>query len=190
MDAEILEGFIRQAEEYLPSIRGGIFICARADNVYGELDTSLRQIDAIKNAASIIDLTEIAEICREFQETLKTARGSKEPLGDEQSRRLLDKLAELEAAVTGLYFNADGFSENLFGFVEDSFEKFQIGSNGKHSGAAFDERENFEIDDETLGVFALEAETFCETSKRIWKNSENFRTTAKRCWKFAAARTH
>lgn len=164
MDAEILQGFIRQAEEYLPSIRGGILVCARAGNIYGEMHASLRQIDAIKNAASIIDLTEIVKICEEFEETLKTARLSKEPLGDEQARRLLDKLAELEAAVTGLYFD-DGFSENLSGFVEDSFEKFKTSGNEKYSDEAGDAGENFEIDDEMLEVFALEADELLRNIK-------------------------
>ncbi|HXG85845.1 MAG TPA: Hpt domain-containing protein, partial [Pyrinomonadaceae bacterium] len=175
MDAEILQGFIRQAEEYLPAIRGGILVCTRANSIYGELDASLRQIEAIKNAASIIDLTEIVKICREFEQTLKTVRVSKEPLGDEQARRLLDKLAELEAAVTELYFNDDGFSENLSGFVEDSFEKFQIGI-GKCSGAATGDGESFEIDDETLEVFAREADELLRNIRTNLERLEKFPT--------------
>lgn len=173
MDAEILQGFIRQAEEYLPAIRGGILVCARAGSIYGELDTALRQIDAIKNAASIIDLTEIVKICREFEETLEIAPEPKKLLGDERARNLLDKLAELEAAVTELYFNDEVFSENLSGFVEDSFEKFQIG-NAKYSGAANDAGEKFEIDDETLEVFALEAGDLLLNLRTKVERLENF----------------
>ncbi len=158
MESEILHGFIKQTEEYLPAIRGGILVCAQAGNICGELHAPLRQIAAIKNAASVIRLNEIVEICGKFEEKLKIAHVSKESPADEQIRELLDKLTELEAAITDLYFGAGGFSDNVSGFVEDSFRQFQLNENAPKNFARRGEtKDEFEIDDEMLEVFALEA---------------------------------
>ncbi len=181
METDILPEFIKQAEEYLPSIRGGILVCARqAGNIYGELHAALRQIQSIKNAASILQLNEIVKICGKFEEILKIAAVSKEALADEQTRRLLDKLAELEAAIHKLYFGAGAFSENVSGFVEDSFRQFQPDENGcKISVACLETKDEFEIDDEMLEVFALEADelignirTNLEKLKKLPNDSE------------------
>ena len=97
MDSEILQGFIKQAEDYLPMIRGGILVCAQEGNTFGELNNALRQIVSLKEAAVIIGLDEIAEICAELEEKLNGFVDLKQPMTDKQSHRLLDKLTELEA---------------------------------------------------------------------------------------------
>ncbi|MDQ6788849.1 MAG: Hpt domain-containing protein, partial [Acidobacteriota bacterium] len=158
MSIEILQGFVKQAEENLPTIRGGILICAQAGSIYGELQTSLRQIASIRNAALIIGLGEIAEICGELEENLKASGDSKEPFGDERARALLDKITELEAAVARTYFSEQDFSDSISNFVEESFEQFQSYEIGETDAANIEEpEEEFEIDEEMLEVFALEA---------------------------------
>jgi len=162
MDSEILQGFVKQAEEYLPTIRSGILICGQTGSVYGELQTALRQIASIKNAASIMGFDSILKICAEFEVNLEAGGDSKEPLGDQRSRLLLDKLTELEAAIAGVYFTEEDFSDSISKFVEESFEQFQLNEIGDIDIASLDEieeaEEEFEIDEEMLEIFALEAD--------------------------------
>jgi chemotaxis protein histidine kinase CheA len=174
MKREVLPGFIKQAEEHFSSIRGSILVCARAGNIYGEMFASLRQIDSIKKAAAAARLDEIVKICEDFEKKLKTAADSKEALSDAQARRLLDKLAELEAATTELYFGANGFSENVSGFVEDSFRRFQIDENdSKTSFRSFEKKDEFEINDEMLEVFTLEADQLTENIRANLEKLKN-----------------
>ncbi|MGI8638530.1 MAG: hybrid sensor histidine kinase/response regulator [Pyrinomonadaceae bacterium] len=172
MDSEILQGFIKQAEDYLPTIRGGILVCAQEGNTFGELDNALRQIVSLKEAADIIGLDEIAEICTELEGKLAIFSGLKQPMTDKQSHRLLDKLTELEALLTKIRFSADDFSDNIADFVEESFgqlgfnqpekEVFEEAAEFEIDEDIFSEEEfseeEFEIDEEMLEIFALEAE--------------------------------
>ncbi len=174
MNHEIAQGFIKQAEDSLPTIRGGILAGARTGNAYGELNASLRQIDAIKASALIAGSEKIAEICALFQDELKNFTGAKSaPPDDEQSRRLLDKLTELEILLAEIRFAANDFSDsdNVASFVDESFERFEIKRNTRENArcAATEKeksanQENFEIDEEMLEIFALEAE---ELARRI-----------------------
>lgn len=162
MDAEILQGFIRQAEEYLPLVRGGILVCAQSGSVYGELSASLRQIASIRRAASILELDRIETACAEFESDLKSlgnGTGGAAPLADEDARRLLDKLSALEVLTAKLYFSAGDFPDSVSNFVEESFGRFEPSYDGEtifETTAA--DAEEFEIDEEMLEVFALEAD--------------------------------
>ncbi len=165
MDTELLQGFIKQTDGYLPTIRGGILVCAQDGNLYGELQTALREVESIKSAASIIGFDEIAQVSADFEKKLKKLVGKKEVLADEEVRQLLDKLAELEVLLTKIHFSMDDSSEDVTDFIEESFGNLQI-SPPKETIAetveVFEEseetEEEFEIDDEMLEIFTLEAE--------------------------------
>lgn len=180
MEAEILQGFIKQAEDYLPTIRGGILICAQHGNTFGELDNALRQIVALKEASLIVGFDEIAEILTDIEERLIVFSGLKQPMTDRQSRDLLDKITRFEVLPTKINFSADDFSDNIADFVEESFGQFEfnlpekqnsteaanfeidddIFSEKEVSGGEFSvaEEEEFEIDEEMLEIFSIEAE--------------------------------
>ncbi|MDQ3180274.1 MAG: ATP-binding protein, partial [Acidobacteriota bacterium] len=165
MDTELLEGFIKQAEDYLPTIRGGILVCAQEGNLYGELQTSFREVESIKNAALIVGFDDVAQVCAELEKNLKPTVGKKEALTDEESRRLLDKLTELEVLLTKIHFSLEDSSETVADFVEESFDNLQINplpekivETVETLEETEDAAEEFEIDDEMVEVFTLEAE--------------------------------
>jgi len=163
MDSELIQGFLAQAEDYLPTIRSGILICAQTGNTYGELNTSLRQMRAIKDAALIVELDEAARIAGELEEKLKVFTALKTPLTGEQSRGLLDKLTELEASITQLNFNTDNFSLHITDFLDASFENLglsepSVGAVVEAEEAADEWEDEFEIDEEMLEIFGEEAE--------------------------------
>lgn len=159
MDSEILQEFIRHAESYLPTIRGGILVCSQEGNAYGELHASLRQVQIIKDSAGVFELNDIKQSAEELEIELEPLVAARNQLSDEQSRNLLDKLAVLEATLTKLSFKADFFPDDVTDFVEESFENLQINKPSEETAFDADEwEEEFEIDEEMLEVFALEAE--------------------------------
>ncbi len=163
MNNELLQGFLAQAESCLPAIRSGILVCAQTGNTYGELNTSLRQTTALKDAAEIVKLVEAARIAGELEENLKILASMKTPLTGEQSRALLDKLTELEASITQLSFSSEDFSLHINDFLDASFENLglneptaeQIAEAETMGGEWEDE---FELDEEMLEIFGEEAE--------------------------------
>lgn len=170
MDAEILQGFIKQTEEYLPLVRGGILVCSQSGGVYGELSTASRQISSIRNSASILGLNRIEDVCARFERELKqlSADGAanSSPLGDEDARRLLDRLAELEVLVAEIYFGAEDFPASVANFVEESFGQFEPQQNNFRADESARDEEKFEIDAEMLEVFALEADDLVRNFRR------------------------
>jgi chemosensory pili system protein ChpA (sensor histidine kinase/response regulator) len=170
MESEFLQGFLAQAKNGLPMIYSGILACVQTGNAYGELNTSLRQASAIKDAALIVELEETARIAGELEERLKDYAAVKVPLTGGQSRELLDKLAELEAAITQLNFDSDDFFPQVTDRLEASFESSDlsepplklIAETTEHIAeeeiAAEEWEEEFEIDDEMLAIFSEEAE--------------------------------
>ena len=180
MESEILQGFIKQAEDNLPMIRGAILVCAQHGNTFGELDNALRQIVSLKEASLIIGFEKIAEILTDVEERLIVFAGLKQPMTDRQSHNLLDKITQFEVLLTKINFSADDFSDNIDEFVEESFGQFEFNlsekqnfsektrfeidndvfSKAETSQKTFSaiEEEEFEIDEEMLEIFAIEAE--------------------------------
>lgn len=169
MNAELLQGFLAQAESYLPTIRSGILVSAQTGNIYGELNAALRQITSIKNSASIIELPEIAEIAEQLEEKLAVFGAIKIAPTDEQSRQMLDKLTELEAILIGIRFNTEDFSADVTDFVEESFEN--LGFRESAASAVADEEE-FEIDAEMMEIFGEEAEELVQSISANLKTLE------------------
>ena len=160
MDNTLLQGFIEEVESYLPSIRSGILVSTQSGNGQAELKTSLTHIQTIKNAAAMIELVPVEAIAIELERELKLFSVSKSPISDEQSRYLLDKLAKLEESVAQLLFSIDDFPGNIADFVDDSFDLLQLGQDEESSvdDSAEDGFEEFEIDDEMMEIFGMEAE--------------------------------
>ncbi|MGC2238805.1 MAG: hybrid sensor histidine kinase/response regulator [Pyrinomonadaceae bacterium] len=159
MESEILQEFVRHAESYLPTIRGGILVCAQEGNAHGELYASLRQVQIIKDSASAFELPEIQKAAEALEIEIEPLVAAKTQLSDEQSRGLLDKLSVLEAYLTKFSFSVDFFTDDVADFVDESFDNLQINKPSEEADFDADEwGEEFEIDEEMLEVFALEAE--------------------------------
>lgn len=181
MDAEILQGFVKQTEEYLPQIRGGILICAQASGIYGEISASLRQMTAIRTAASIIGFGKIAQVCTDFERELKAAASGdaaaqNNALTDEDARRLLDRLAELEFLLAQIHFGVKDSPDSVAEFVEESFGQIELTRNNKSVAEQLPQpfAEEFEIDAEMLEIFALEADALTGSFQSNLKTLESF----------------
>jgi chemosensory pili system protein ChpA (sensor histidine kinase/response regulator) len=164
MDAEILQGFVEQAESSLPKIRGGILVCAREGNTYGALDSAIHELGSIKNAALVMGFEEVENSAAVLAEKLKPFAAAKERLADEKSYQFLDELAGLESLVARINFSLDDFSLDIADFVDDYFENIQNRDNvltfveDEEEVVTEEPEDEFEIDEEMLEIFALEAE--------------------------------
>jgi len=179
MDAEILQ-FVEQAEHSLPKIRTGILVCAREGNLYGGLNSAIWEVGSIKDAASVNGFEEIEKSASSLEEKLKLFAGTKENLADEQSRQFLNELARLETLVAKVNFSLNDFSMDVADFVDDYFESIQAGQPAQEISReiAAAPEEEFEIDEEMLEIFALEAEELVgniNANLKILENSRNNR---------------
>jgi chemosensory pili system protein ChpA (sensor histidine kinase/response regulator) len=189
LDPEILQSFIEEAESYLPTIRGGILLnLQNGGKAHGEMQTSLRHIHTIKGAALMVGLEELGKVAAELENEIEIIIEEKRILSDEDSRRLLDRVSQIDAILLKTHLDTEDFSFDFNAFIEESFENLQINNPPKQTdvlstdsfgeiepeensfvdfqkeegsfenfGEDFSEEE-FEIDEEMLEVFALEAE--------------------------------
>lgn len=160
MDSEILLGFIEEAESYLPTVRGGILLCSQENTPTTDLESSIAQIHTIKGASALIGLKDISKSAAELEKELKDFVESGDKLNDTYSNKFLDKIAKLEAEISELRFGLDEFELDASDLVDKSFENFQLNESDSSDSMDFDEDsfEDFEIDDEMLEIFAMEAE--------------------------------
>ncbi len=175
---DFLQKFLAEAESYLPTIRGGILVCAQEGNLYGALNMSLRQTGAIKESALIINSPEVAQIAAELEENLKNLVDTKQPLNDKQSRQVLDKLTELEILLAQIRFDTDDSFISIADFVDESFDNLLLNQlNERIEEPTETAEEEFEIDEEMLEIFSLEAEELIQNIntnlKTLEKNPDN-----------------
>ncbi len=177
MDKEIIEGFIEEAESYLPSLRGGILICSQEGVFHDALESSRRQAHTIKGAALMVGLEKIGKIAAALETEIGALVAERKPPTGEVSRNLLDKVAQIEALLVKQRFGAEDFTFDFSDFIEESFGNLQFNESPIEVKAEqiieteefvhaeeveeiieADVWDDFEIDDEMREVFALEAE--------------------------------
>jgi chemosensory pili system protein ChpA (sensor histidine kinase/response regulator) len=171
MENRNTQNFIEEAESFLPLIRSGILVCSQEGNFGGELANSLRYARAIKNSAYLVGLSDIGRLAGALDEELSFTADTRRFLSYEQTRSLLDQLAQIEALLAKLHFSNDDFPANLDGFVDQSFENLWIAQPEEASVPAApasapeteNELEGFEIDHEMLEIFGMEAEELLQS---------------------------
>lgn len=179
MDKEIIEGFIEEAESYLSSLRSGILTCSQEGVFHDALEISRRHAHTIKGAALMVGLEDIGNTAAALEKEIAALVEKKIAPTDQQSRTLLDKIAQIEALLVKQRFGADEFDFDYTDFVEVSFENLQSGESPIEVEAEeiveADVWEDFEIDDEMREVFAIEAE---ELLQNIGANLERLGNNA------------
>lgn len=160
MESELLLSFIENAERDLPAVRSGILVVSQNGGPVSDLELPLRKIHLLRDSAGVLSQNEIQELAYEVEGLLGFAIDAKQPLSDEKTRKILDLLAMLEASLLNTRLKMEDFSLDVSGFVEQSFENIQYYSPADdllEDEESFAE-EGFEIDDEMLEVFRMEAD--------------------------------
>lgn len=153
MDAQLLQGFIEEAVSYLPEINDGIMAysedCANAD----KLATANRQLQTVKGAAAMLGLVEVSELCQDLEKAISVILTEKDELSEIETATLFQQVAQLEKVLNLAYENLADISAEPNLLDESFFAEPEPDSPPELEGF-----EDFEIDDEMLEVFAMEAE--------------------------------
>lgn len=165
MDVELLQAFLEEAAGYMPTIRQGIELYAADASRHEELKTSYRQVHTIKGAALMVGLAEIGAFAKTFQDALDEIVTSKAALTNAQAAVLLNQAETLEEMFAALPLNGAHLSTPDESETKTQFESFSFPAQIEEDISYVENRlhpvtteNNFEIDDEMLEVFAMEAE--------------------------------
>ncbi len=161
MDAEILQGFIEEAESYLPTIRQGISDYKASKSALEALQTAHRQVHTIKGAAMMVNLPEISEVAKEIETALESVESVNEKLSANKANQLLMKVTFIEALLTETKLALESEAELQTTENIELFDTFEVESNSEDASSSNDSWEDegdFELDEEMLEVFAMEAE--------------------------------
>ncbi len=165
MDPKTTLTFLEDAENKLCAIRRGILVGRQEGGASG-LEEQLREVRSLKAAADALGFGPICNVLEALD--IESARVFSEgaPLTDENSRTLLDMLANAEAEIVKSRIETEDNSMNVTDFVDSSFEflQFNTAKNQPRNEVAnlptANEKvdDEFEIDAEMLEIFAVEAE--------------------------------
>lgn len=159
IEAELLQGFIEEAEAYLPEIRDGVVAYSQDAKCIGELQNARRQAQTIKGAAMMIGLDEVGRISGEIEVELEKTLASMSSLSKQNSLLLLDMIANLEFTLALTRESIHGICIKTDELDDDFFGPLQLDESNPESAAEAESGfEDFEIDTEMLEVFAMEAE--------------------------------
>ncbi len=162
MDAQLLKGFIEEAAAYLPGIRASFEAFSANPSKIAGLADSQTQFHTIKGAAGMMGLVEIARLSAEISEDLKTIIADPALHERTGAQGLLAKLLNLETILLTAAENIGEISEtdfdpNSFLDEEGLFDDLVAHENDETKESEFD-FEDFEIDEDMLEIFAMEAE--------------------------------
>ena len=104
---EILDGFIVEAQSYLPSIREGIFAFQSSPDNTGLLDEAYRQAHIIKGAASMVGLPELSYLAGFIEQILEDILNGTISLNMQALAVLDNGLSCIEACLDRLGENLD-----------------------------------------------------------------------------------
>lgn len=184
MDSEILQRFIEEAESYFPTIRGGILLCSQKNRFGNDLEIPIKHLHTIKGTSKLLGLNDINEIAANFEADLRILVNSDELFTDQHSLAFLDKLAHLEAQVSTLSFGLNTYELDEAEFIEESFANLQLNTPEKPIAEVNsktevteeiveDSFEDFEIDEEMLEIFAMEADDHLQNINKNLELLEN-----------------
>lgn len=187
MDPQHLQAFIDSAESYIPAVRGGILLAARDGRSTAELETSVKHLRTIKGAAGLIGLDRVSRLAEELVGELCERIAGGGTLSERAANEYLDRLAALEEEISG----RQEFDIDASEFVEESFANLIIADarpaekraaepepvenrtadpaeplNEASADADSWDEEEFEIDEEMLEIFAMEAEDHLQNINR------------------------
>ncbi len=169
MDSEIIISFLNEAVNYLPLIRQAVAAYQKDHTKVDEIDTAYRHIHTVNGALMMIGLAELGETAKEIEDDLEALTISKKKLSVKKFDQLSLKMTLLEVslieakeAVNSVEQEAKA-EELTQEFAEQDFEleisedAFEISEQSiETSEDAFEE--DFELDEEMLEVFKMEAE--------------------------------
>jgi len=158
MDANNLKLFIANAERDLPGIRSAILVYSRGSSSPSELEHPLRLVKAAKRGAAEYNLTDIENSAAIIEDLISDAISSTEPIPVNISGYLLDIIARMESQLVQIRMSSDTSTMDVGEFVDESFDLLRSITASDEPENADGDEDGFEIDEEMLEVFRMEAD--------------------------------
>ena len=162
MDEELLQGFIEEAEGYLPTIRQGIEVYGADPARIEDLKTSYRQVHTIKGAALMVGLPEIGAFAKTLQDALDEIVSANSILSRERAAALLGEVSRLEKMFGGIGGgSAESSSPEQKDKAETTFEtNAALPLDERFQPTASDDELPTATEDESDELFALDESIF------------------------------
>lgn len=177
MKIEILQEFIEETQRNLSEICKGITAYWQNPHSINELENSLMLTQTIKDVALSFGLIEINEISLAIEDEIKKIISSRNIITTKQNQFLLEQISRLEylliltaESADEICIEDDALNEEFFGaleldtstktFANEDFTLDELELTEENNSENFQpsEDDEFEIDEEMLEIFALEAE--------------------------------
>ena len=165
MEPELLSTFVEEGQSTLAGVRACILTAIRGNGGVAELDGSIGLVRSFRSTALMLPGEEFHGGLIELEKQLTAAALSRYELATGAGLKLLDQLAAMEASLGMQMLKAPDPHFDVSRFVDESFESLrtlplrepviELSAEVAESAPEVDE---FEIDDEMLEVFAMEAE--------------------------------
>lgn len=154
---------MEETESYLQRLRQSVLLWTRgtgSSNGFAGAPGQLESIGAMASEAGLDDVALKTGMLKACLEDLISS-GSSDP--ESESLPILDCIAAVEAEIAGLRFDAEKFDLNVSDLIDESFDSIRVGDEqaGESAGSESSDDESweeFEIDQEMLEIFAMEAE--------------------------------
>ncbi|HMJ08130.1 MAG TPA: Hpt domain-containing protein, partial [Pyrinomonadaceae bacterium] len=164
MEPEILQAFVDEVSAEVPAIRRGLLVYAQNSGSASDLDLPLELVRMILSGASMYDVSDVVSHARDLEASIvEIISGANAGVRSDCSQAL-DRLANLEESLIRMYYGSGSPAMDVSAFVDESFNLLQLNaeqprrSDEPAQAGGDDQLIGFEIDDELLEVFALEAE--------------------------------
>jgi len=157
-----LQLFYAKAENDLTGIRSGILIFLQDPRSTAELDSAIRNLRFLKLNAETVGQDDLAARATECANVLTDILSLQSAEPEQDARRALDLIAEIEASLLNAPLGDDVHSFSISGFLDESFRKLAQGYRDEQIQDEPESEAGFEIDEETLEIFRSEASGLLE----------------------------
>ncbi len=171
IQTSVNKDLIEASEICLQKLRQGILMWARGSAGIQVLAGAPEALGRIRSMALGCELPAISALAGDLRDELEVLINSRTPDADNDSLSILDQIATLEAEIAGLRFQSEEFDVDISSLLDDSFESIKVEPEpeieaepisdveqaAEPEADSWDEEE-FEIDDEMMEIFAMEAE--------------------------------
>lgn len=163
MDAELLKGFIEESLSYLPQIGECVSAFSVDSSQAHRLKLAKSHAQTVKGAASMIGLADIAELSAEIENGIIALETTDAGHVYKNAETILQHVKELHEVLTFTSENLADLATAENGFNTDILtdfesEELEIELPEESEEVSEESSEDFEIDEEMLEVFALEAD--------------------------------
>lgn len=154
---------IENAEIFLQKLRRSILVWTRGGEDLAGLSSAPEQLGRLRESAVAAELDSVAELSGSLRIQLEMLIVSGSPDPEADALPILDKIAALEAELSNIRFGRDGYELDVDNLLEESFDRMTateetfVEPDSEETEDSWDD-EDFEIDEEMLEIFAMEAE--------------------------------